>query len=84
MIHKNHTNIKKTKVYFECRPVIVIPQRNTLQHCIKYQYFTSFIKTSYVQYDLLLTGTEDVPEAVVTELNTMPQILSTQTLGVPL
>ena len=32
---------------------------------------------------LLLTGTCGVPEGVVTELKTMPQIRSTQTAGIP-
>ncbi len=32
---------------------------------------------------LLLTGTLGCPAAVVTELKTMPQILSTQVVGVP-
>ena len=32
---------------------------------------------------VLFTGTEFCPEAAVTELKTMPQILSTQTIGVP-
>ena len=31
-----------------------------------------------------MTGTEEVPELVVTELKTIPQIRSTQTEGVPL
>ena len=34
--------------------------------------------------DSLFTGTEFDPELVVTELKTMPQILSTQTDGVPI
>ena len=34
--------------------------------------------------NLLYTGTEGLPAAVTTELNTIPHILSTQTPGVPL
>ena len=33
--------------------------------------------------DLLLTGTDAIAAGVVTELKTMPQIRSTQTVGVP-
>ena len=43
------------------------------------------MRTFYFFYEnLLLTGTEALVEGVVTELNTIPQILSTQTLGSPL